>query len=380
MTSTSRLRNLKWLIFDMDGVITGEEMYWDAAELTVKEILESDRYIGLKEGFTASREGEKRFLPVTTIRELKNRALNSNWDIAYLVTCVYLIDLLKNVYPSTLFFDSITHELHRDSLRAVGAELGEDASVEPELLGRFMDSAKGLEGFALLAHLNRFHEELTGVKTHCFRRGDALWELCKRVFQEWYLGDALYSTQYGQKPVQSGKRGLINDEKAILPVDTIQDTLAKLKHLGFNFGIATGRPYEETIEPLKKLGLLRFFNAEHISTYREIERGEKALAQSGITVELSKPHPYGFLKAIHPHSTAVELYSGNYPETDHAAIIGDAVVDMAAAKKIGCVAIGVLTGAVEPRFKDILIKSGSDIVLADITELPALLMERKHDD
>ena len=237
MTSTPRLRNLKWLIFDMDGVITSEAMYWDAAELTVKEILGSDKYIGLKEGFTASREEEKRFLPVATIRELKNRALNSNWDIAYLATCVYLIDLLKNVYPGTPFFDTITHELRSDSLRAVGAELGEDASVDPELLGRFMDSAKGLEGFALLAHLNRFHEELTGVKTHCFHKGDALWELCKRVFQEWYLGDALYYTQYGQNPVQSGKHGLIHNEKAILPVDTIQDTLEKLKRMGFKFGI-----------------------------------------------------------------------------------------------------------------------------------------------
>ena len=35
------------IIFDLDGVITSEEAYWDAAGLTLHELLYSPRYWGL---------------------------------------------------------------------------------------------------------------------------------------------------------------------------------------------------------------------------------------------------------------------------------------------------------------------------------------------
>ena len=34
------------VIFDLDGVITSEQCYWDAAALTVWEYLHSDMFIG----------------------------------------------------------------------------------------------------------------------------------------------------------------------------------------------------------------------------------------------------------------------------------------------------------------------------------------------
>src|SRR5579864_918301 len=37
------------IIFDLDGVITSEEAYWDAAGLTLHELLYSPRYWGLHE-------------------------------------------------------------------------------------------------------------------------------------------------------------------------------------------------------------------------------------------------------------------------------------------------------------------------------------------
>lgn len=39
------LNNL--IIFDLDGVITSEESYWDCAGLTLHELLYSPRYCGL---------------------------------------------------------------------------------------------------------------------------------------------------------------------------------------------------------------------------------------------------------------------------------------------------------------------------------------------
>ena len=44
------------LIFDLDGVITSEEAYWDAAGLTLHELLYSPRYWGL---YPQKNEGEE---------------------------------------------------------------------------------------------------------------------------------------------------------------------------------------------------------------------------------------------------------------------------------------------------------------------------------
>ena len=38
------------IIFDMDGVITAEECYWNAAALTVWELLYGKHYLGLSPG------------------------------------------------------------------------------------------------------------------------------------------------------------------------------------------------------------------------------------------------------------------------------------------------------------------------------------------
>src|SRR5260370_9324977 len=47
------------LIFDLDGVITSEEAYWDAAGLTLHELLYSPRYWGLYRQENQSQEGTR---------------------------------------------------------------------------------------------------------------------------------------------------------------------------------------------------------------------------------------------------------------------------------------------------------------------------------
>src|SRR5947209_17603534 len=96
------------IIFDLDGVITSEEAYWDAAGLTLHELLYSPRYWNIK----GNRPGEqdKQYHPAATAEEirrisrailpeaeilaLKARAINSNWDTCYAAVCLRLINLL----------------------------------------------------------------------------------------------------------------------------------------------------------------------------------------------------------------------------------------------------------------------------------------------
>ena len=96
------------IIFDLDGVITSEEAYWDAAGLTLHELLYSPRYWDLDRS-ELSADGQ--YYPATTTQEcrrisravfpeseilaLKGRSINSNWDTCYAVVGLHLIDLLR---------------------------------------------------------------------------------------------------------------------------------------------------------------------------------------------------------------------------------------------------------------------------------------------
>ena len=98
------------VLFDLDGVITSEDAYWDAAGLTLHELCYSPRYWNLQKSVLSVDEeyhpmataGESRavsraMFPEDEILALKARAINSNWDTCYVAACMHLIDLLSMV-------------------------------------------------------------------------------------------------------------------------------------------------------------------------------------------------------------------------------------------------------------------------------------------
>lgn len=78
------------LIFDMDGVITSESAYWDAAALTVREFLSDKRHFGdgdidvsyMSDNVEAIRN--EIFLNDKIITYFKSIGVNSNWDLGYI--------------------------------------------------------------------------------------------------------------------------------------------------------------------------------------------------------------------------------------------------------------------------------------------------------
>src|SRR5258706_15535425 len=78
----------------MDGVITTEEKYWACARLTLWELVTQP--LGLPGMFgdavndPAAREA---IAPDDLIYALKGRAVNSNWDIAYVLGCIYIASM-----------------------------------------------------------------------------------------------------------------------------------------------------------------------------------------------------------------------------------------------------------------------------------------------
>ena len=110
VSSDERKYSGNLVIFDLDGVITSEEAYWDAAGLTLHELCFSPRYWNIEQSVLSangrytpavtaeeSRTLSRAMFPEAEILELKARAINSNWDTCYTVVCLHLIDLLSSV-------------------------------------------------------------------------------------------------------------------------------------------------------------------------------------------------------------------------------------------------------------------------------------------
>ena len=72
------------VIFDMDGVITSEQNYWNCAALTVWEYMHRNRGIDIDAAQCMEQLSEIRkkvFCDDKIITELKARGVNSNWDL-----------------------------------------------------------------------------------------------------------------------------------------------------------------------------------------------------------------------------------------------------------------------------------------------------------
>src|SRR5579862_7580283 len=97
------------LIFDLDGVITSEEAYWDTAGLVVHELLYSPHYWNIGgaayyqpvQTSEESRSLARTTYPEAVIVSLKARSVNSNWDTCYAGVCLSLFELLTLVSDRT---------------------------------------------------------------------------------------------------------------------------------------------------------------------------------------------------------------------------------------------------------------------------------------
>ncbi len=404
------------IIFDLDGVITSEEAYWDAAGLTLHELMYSPRYWGLGAGSeyypaTTARESRRvsrAIFPETEILTLKARAINSNWDTCYAATCLHLIDLLGCL--KKMLRDGIPAQL----LPPQPWEAGWIAAFREQIAGmkeqvlntgtslvsaQFFEAPvfRGYIGLELINRLDAYASEVLGYPIEgVFSRLSPFWAFCRDVFQEWYLGDELYTETYGHNPAQAGKPGCIHFEQPLLPVGQIRSTLESLRQHGYVLGFATGRVHQEAVYPLKMYGLLEYFDEQHISTYDYVERAEAWLRAHGDQTLLSKPHPFPFLVAADTNLRAkfnenvVAPLAGARPSSlandplssivnaapvhgQDFVVIGDSTSDILGGRAAGALTVAVLTGARTPEARDLLAQSKPDFIIEDITKLPALL-------
>ncbi len=385
------------IIFDLDGVITSEEAYWDAAGLTLHELLYSPHYWSLDSSKISTDEQyhpaktaqecrliSRAVFPESEILALKGRSINSNWDTCYVTVCLHLIALLRLLpnFSSLLplepwdegwlaKFRELTGGIEGFGDTTVITELGRSKLTIPKVgLEEVFDDPifHGHIGLELINCLDAFaSEEFDQTIRNVFSRHSPFWTFCRNIFQEWYLGDALYTDTYGHAPFQSGKPGCISYEKPLLPLEQIRNSLEILRAQGYILGFATGRVYKEATYPLKMYGLLEYFNEKHISTYDDVERAEAELRNRGDRTLLSKPHPFPFLVAKDRNHTDNDNKSQGF------VVVGDSTSDILGGRAAGAITVAVMTGARTPEARTLLAQSNPDFFIEDMTKLPELL-------
>lgn len=323
------------IIFDMDGVITSEQNYWNCAALTVWEYLRWNRgdEIDTAEAMdNAAKIREEIFCGDELINVLKEKGVNSNWDLGYVTV------LLAWICGGVEYCGDFTDVLAR-------------AKKLPEnIMGEYDNLAKECS-------------KTTGFDYDWLQRNGLMWQTMCNLFQEWFLGDELN----GRASLHGMKSGLLYREEPIVDKTLLTKTLellARTKRLC----TGTGRPYIEMIRPLDAWDIKKYFAPDGLCNYDHVIAAEKALNNNALT----KPNPYIFLKALYGVGyDDKKLVDGEYDaqRIKTALVIGDAGADILAARAMGADFCAVLTGVAGKSARGYFENLNSEYILDSVLDL-----------
>lgn len=316
------------IVFDMDGVMTSEQGYWDAAALTVYELTNSKNYFGNRSldlnNVYSNLEMIRKviFSDDKTITLLKNKGVNSNWDLAYVVFCAGIINHTKNPDEVYNYLENLSDNILNDY---------EKIAITTAIV-------------------------LNKPSQYCMRGGE-LWQLIVEVFQKWYVGE-------DNRPAIMEKEVPLLDKTKL---ENVLKELTKTKRIGYG----TGRIAEEVRTPLGNWGFLNYFDENANISYDHVVSGEKKLAEYGIDATLTKPHPYMFLQAaLGEDYDIVKLYNGEYDKNviGKTLIVGDAGADILAAHEAGFDFCAVLTGVAGKSAKAYFEQQNAEYILDSVLD------------
>ncbi len=374
------------ILFDIDGVLLSEDSYFDASGLTVWELLASPQYVGyapagLLRFPDSCADVDGRILRRTVfaedavLRAFKHVGVNSNWDMVYLQTCALLVEAVQHV-TQLLGERAVRQALAGPTaggwspaaLKALGCLLRQaqvpwqaDFAIWVEWAQTCADKAALLQTV-----VSALQQACPGLAA--FAQEDRLWNVCRTVFQTWYLGSD-YAPDACDKP------GFLTREQALVDAERFATQLAQWNERGLRLGIATGRPATETRVPLAQLGWLRWFESGRITTATDVLAAQALYPAVG---PLSKPHPYSYVRSLLAGAEPGTVLSTALPlpvaRARQVLIVGDSVADQLAAQAIGCDFAAVLTGLEGERARTAFERAGATYVMGSVSELCTALI------
>lgn len=339
------------LIFDIDGVLIDvSESYRSAIRQTAQLYLEAVMGLSPCNGDLVSRED------VTAFKFAGG--FNNDWDLTTGIL-KYFIAMLEAV-PETQPLPQTLAEII-----AFLRQEGKHISTSVEALRQRKDIlAFTREVKAAGGGLAAVWKILRERNDHLlFARGDPRGtNLVKRIFEEIYLGEALFVREYGEAPMVHQGDGLIRRERLIASKQALAELGRRVA-----LGIATGRPRNQATFALETAGILTQFRA--LVAHEDIIQGEERWsAETGKRTSLGKPHPLTLLEAARriTHERARCAYIGDAPDDVRAANAAKAEMDFVS---IGCLAAAEDREALRQEFERV----GADLIVNHPDELTELV-------
>jgi phosphoglycolate phosphatase-like HAD superfamily hydrolase len=329
------MQNKYVIVFDMDGVLIDvSRSYRDTVRQTAR--------LFLKNAPLSEKLPEPLF-PLTDLAAVKQSGgLNNDWDLSCLV-----INLLFNVIEKPPVYESKDpwDRYHETTRQCNLSALIEFLESTPKPLSVLFQRAGKTK-----------NEFIYGLYTGDVGSGNII----KHIFQEVYLGKALFEATYGASPRFYHNEGFIHREKLLID-PSILDDLAKNNVLA----IATGRPRAEADYPLDHFDLRKYFS-KVLALEDCLEEEERVTRETGKKVSLSKPDPFMLDEIAADQENPVTGYF----------YIGDMPDDMSAAKRseAGYKGIGLTMSAPDKAsLKKELQRAGADYIIDDFKQLKALI-------
>ncbi len=195
--------------------------------------------------------------------------------------------------------------------------------------------------------------------------------IIKQIFQEIYLGPALFTSTYGMTPEFYRQDGLIDRERLIATASTLESLSG-----GNILAVATGRPQAEADYPLDLHGIGKYFHM--VLTLDQCLEAEKKIQETeGRHISLSKPHPF-MLDAVFQRLRQ----NRQLPKDCGAFYVGDMPDDMIAAvrSRAGFIGIGFTFMAPDEQvLRRRLLQAGACRVVEDFASLTRLLARTTAD-
>ena len=326
------------IVFDMDGVLIDVSNSYRAAVRQTARLF-----------FKSAPASEKLPEPLFSLRDLaaikQSGGLNNDWDLSCLV-----INLLFNLIEKPPVYQSKDPwARYQETIRQCNVSS----------LARFLES----DPMPLSDLLKRAGKTKNSFIYGLFAGDVGSGNIIKQIFQEVYLGKALFEATYGLNPLFYHDQGFIHREKLLIDKGVLE-ALAR-NHI---LAIATGRPRAEAEYPLTHFDLRKYFT--NVLALEDCLEEEKRRSQAeGQRVSLSKPDPF-MLDAI---AAKQKNPLGGY------FYIGDMPDDMVAAKKseAGYKGVGMVMAAADKEsLKKELLRAGADYIIEDFDQLKSLLKSR----
>jgi len=377
------------LIFDFDGVLV---YTLKSYRQTIRKVV--DYYFFEILGL----EGEKgKLATLGDVQSFKDTGLyNNDWNLSYTVITYYLAILMRKLQERSALqaFIKRFKDVQFSEVRSFIQKLGEIGDFfrsygmnATELVDMKKHEALGVESFLARAKIgNQDSPEdvlkfiLPQVETeqlklirklvpYDFEKPDLL----KRLFEESYLGEKLFSKFYGLPSIFKFKKSFLEKEDFI----PTKKTLDMLQSRFGKFAIYSEKPRGQGAYLLEKNNFKEYFDESGSTFFEDLVESEKSFRGKGVeSVKLGKPNPTLFIELV-------EKLAG---KVDKVAYVGDGVADALLVENArleglsNILFLGVLSSSQYPDgLLSQYMKHGADAIMTDVNDIPCLYASLEED-